>query len=286
VFIVRQTPAGDSTVTFGDGTSGARLPSGTGNVIASYRFGAGQASPPAGSVEQIARPADGLRAVRSPLPAVIGADADTPRSMRTSAPQTALVLKRLVSVADYQAIANQRPGVIKAVASFIYLDDQQRAGVRVDYIGTAPAGDLEALFTTLGDPDLPVQVVPALSAPRTLQLTVGIQPRADGSVVSAAVVQTLSDPTTGFLAPANLDIGGQLWVSQLFAAVLGVPNVVEVQSATLIDELGNATSLAAASVVCAPAGTFFDFGGGQGISVATAAPLGGLASPPNSGGTT
>ncbi|HEY4187766.1 MAG TPA: hypothetical protein VGP07_22010 [Polyangia bacterium] len=286
VFIVRQTPAGDSTVTFGDGTSGARLPSGTGNVIASYRFGAGQASPPAGSVEQIARPADGLRAVRSPLPAVIGADADTPRSMRTSAPQTALVLKRLVSVADYQAIANQRPGVIKAVASFIYLDDQQRAGVRVDYIGTAPAGDLEALFTTLGDPDLPVQVVPALSAPRTLQLTVGIQPRADGSVVSAAVVQTLSDPTTGFLAPANLDIGGQLWVSQLFAAVLGVPNVVEVQSATLIDELGNATSLAAASVVCAPAGTFFDFGGGQGIAVATAAPLGGLASPPNSGGTT
>jgi hypothetical protein len=227
-----------------------------------------------------------LRAVRAPLAATIGADADTPQSMRTSAPETALVLQRLVSVADYQAIANQRPGVVKAVASFIYLDDQQRAGVRVDYIGTAPAGDLEALFTTLGDPDLPVQVVPALSAPRTLELTVGIDPRADGSVVSAAIVKTLSDPTTGFLAPANLDIGGQLWVSQLFAAVLAVPHVVEVQSATLIDEQGNATSLAATFVVCAPAGSFLDFGGGQQIAVTTAAPLGGLASPPNSRGAT
>ncbi len=286
VFIVRQTPAGASVVTFGDGTLGARLPSGSGNVSASYRFGAGQAAPPAGSVEQIARPADGLRAVRSPLPAVVGADADTPKSMRTSAPQTALVLQRLVSVADYQAIANQRPGVIKAVANFIYLDDQQRAGVRVDYIGTAPAGDLEALFTTLGDPDLPVQVVPALPASRTLQLTVGINPKADGSVVSAAIVQALSDPTTGFLAPANLDIGGQLWVSQLFGSVLAVANVVEVQSATLLDDFGDATSLAAASVVCAPAGTFFDFGGGTRIAVTTAAPLGGLPTPPNSGGTT
>jgi hypothetical protein len=204
--------------------------------------------------------------------------------MRTSAPETALVLQRLVSVADYQAIASQRPGVVKAVASFIDLDDQQRAGVRVDYIGTAPASDLEALFTTLGDPDLPVQVVRALSSPRTLELTVGINPRADGTVVSAAVVKTLSDPTTGFLAPANLDIGGQLWVSQLFAAVLAVPNVVEVQSATLIDDRGNAVSLASTSVVCAPAGTFLDFGGGQQIAVTTAAPLGGLASPPNSGG--
>jgi len=286
VFIVRQTPTSASVVTFGDGTLGARLPSGSGNVIASYRFGAGQAAPPAGSVEQIARPADGLRAVRSPLPAVVGADADTPQSMRTSAPQTALVLQRLVSVADYQSIANERPGVIKAVASFIYLDDQQRAGVRVDYIGTAPAGDLEALFATMGDPDLPVQVVPALSAPRTLQLTVGINPKADGSVVSAAVVQALSDPTTGFLAPANLDIGGQLWISQLFAAVLAIANVIEVQSATLIDGQGNAVSLASTSVVCAPAGAFFDFGGGTQITVTTAAPLGGLPTPPNSGGTT
>ncbi len=49
VYIVRQDDAGDSTVTFGDGVRGARLPSGA-SVVGRYRFGAGAASPPAGGL--------------------------------------------------------------------------------------------------------------------------------------------------------------------------------------------------------------------------------------------
>ena len=42
VYIVRQNEDGESIVTFGDGETGARLPSGVKNVTASYRFGAGR----------------------------------------------------------------------------------------------------------------------------------------------------------------------------------------------------------------------------------------------------
>ena len=38
-----------TTVTFGDGVNGARLTSGTGNVVATYRYGSGRpARPPGG----------------------------------------------------------------------------------------------------------------------------------------------------------------------------------------------------------------------------------------------
>src|SRR5262249_44795193 len=55
VYIIRQDDNGDSWVTFGDGLRGSRLTTGSSNVIAYYRFGAGAASPPAGSIQQLAK---------------------------------------------------------------------------------------------------------------------------------------------------------------------------------------------------------------------------------------
>ncbi len=39
VFTVRQNDKGEATITFGDGRHGSRLPTGTDNVIANYRYG-------------------------------------------------------------------------------------------------------------------------------------------------------------------------------------------------------------------------------------------------------
>ena len=39
VFIVRQNDKGEATITFGDGRHGSRLPTGTDNVVANYRYG-------------------------------------------------------------------------------------------------------------------------------------------------------------------------------------------------------------------------------------------------------
>ncbi len=39
IFIIRQNDEGEATITFGDGRQGARLPTGTDNVVANYRYG-------------------------------------------------------------------------------------------------------------------------------------------------------------------------------------------------------------------------------------------------------
>src|SRR5262249_38299054 len=86
VFTVRQNDDGESIVRFGDGVTGARLPTGVGNVTATYRFGAGAAKPPAGAIGQFAKPVEGLRRVVNPVAAGGGADANRPKDVRRNAP--------------------------------------------------------------------------------------------------------------------------------------------------------------------------------------------------------
>ena len=107
VYIVRENDRGETVVTF-DGRRASPLPTGTGNVIATYRFGAGAAAPPAGSITQIAKPVPGLTSVRNPVAAAGGADAEGPDSLRTSAPKSALLLGRAVSIQDMEAVAPWR----------------------------------------------------------------------------------------------------------------------------------------------------------------------------------
>ena len=92
-----------------------------------------------------------------------------------------------------------------------------------------------------------------------------------------SVVSTLSDPEHGLLAARNASIGGQLWVSQLFRAALSTAGVIEVQSATLRDDDGNAISLASTDVVCIPPGSYFDFDEGRRLNITGAPPIGNVA---------
>ena len=45
VFVLREDDEGQTHVTFGDGVNGALLPTGTNNIVATYRYGAGAAAP-------------------------------------------------------------------------------------------------------------------------------------------------------------------------------------------------------------------------------------------------
>ena len=68
VFVVSRSPDQNvTTVTFGDGVNGARLTSGTGNVAATYRYGSGAASPPAGRLTTISQPQPNLASIRNPV---------------------------------------------------------------------------------------------------------------------------------------------------------------------------------------------------------------------------
>jgi hypothetical protein len=79
VFVTREDSGGATHVMTGDGVNGARLPTGRNNVAATYRVGAGAASPPAGQLTQIAKPWPGLRAVLNPSPSA-AAPTPSPRT--------------------------------------------------------------------------------------------------------------------------------------------------------------------------------------------------------------
>jgi uncharacterized phage protein gp47/JayE len=228
VFVTRQLSDGSTQVRFGDGVNGARLPTGTGNVVASYRYGSGAASPPAGTLTSVAQPQPGLAGVRNPVPVAGGADPDLPSALRRNGPASTLTLGRAVSAADYEAVAVRTPGVDRARAVWAFSPAEQRPVITV-YAGDtqAAAGLARAALAASGDPNRPVTVTAA--SPIRLQLGGTLVVAAGWSVVAvaAAAAAALLDPDTGLFSPAGMAIGQVLYRSQL-DAVLSVPGVLAV----------------------------------------------------------
>lgn len=117
-YVVEQDETGATTVLFGDGVNGARLPTGQNNVLATYRIGGGSAGNVAASKVQLAlnRPV-GLSTVKNPLATSGGYEAETLAEMRENGPLSARTLGRVVSLSDYESMADSFPGIAKVKAT-------------------------------------------------------------------------------------------------------------------------------------------------------------------------
>jgi hypothetical protein len=182
---ITQTADDDSTtVTFGNGREGARLPTGNANVKAIYRNGIGQ--PGNVNAEQISllqtRPLN-AKAVINPIRASGGADRDTRDQARRNAPLAVMALDRLVSIKDYADFARTFAGIGKA--NSLRLSDGQRDLVHVTIAGAAdiPIDYSSDLYTNLvqalrinGDPYLPIEVAVRRLRLMVISATVKILP--------------------------------------------------------------------------------------------------------------
>jgi hypothetical protein len=228
VFVTREDESNATHVMFGDGINGARLPSGTNNVVAKYRFGSGAKSPPAGSLTVVLQPQPNLKAVRNPVAVGGGADPDPPDQIRRYAPQSALTFGRAISADDYETIAAQAPGVARARSYWAWNPDQQRALVAI-YVGD-DANAVKAAQTAIAladDPNRPVVVKLATPVPAALTMTLLIDPKYDSTVVTAGVRSALIDPLSGLFG-TSLRIGQTLYDSQIYKACLSVAGAVAV----------------------------------------------------------
>lgn len=231
VYIVRQNDEGESTVIFGDGIRGQRLPSGTDNVICNYRFGAEAACPPAGSVSQVSKPVKGLRSVKNILSAYGGADAEDAENMRTYAPKSALILGRVVSMQDMEALAASFPGVRAVQTEWRWDKNKQRASAHIFYIGDQGIrAALSQRIRSVSDPSTPITVEKALSKPLFISLNIKINPRYLEEDVIAELRENLLNTDNGLLAPENIGIGLPLFRSRIFENVLNVEGTEAVQS--------------------------------------------------------
>ncbi len=157
---------GNTTVLFGDGTRGTRLPTGVENVTATYRSGIGTSgNVAAGQISVLAARPLGVKDVVNPQRASGGADPENRDQARGNVPLGMLALDRLVSVADYAGFTRVFAGIGKAEA--VRLSDGRREIVHLTIAGAhdAPIDEGSDLLRNLllalnrfGDPNVPLRV--------------------------------------------------------------------------------------------------------------------------------
>ena len=255
VYMTRADATGKTTVLFGDGVNGARLPTGAANVTAAYRVGLGadgNAQP--GQISQPQTRPQGVQGVTNPLPASGGADPDTVQSARANAPLPLMALDRVVSVQDYQDFARGWAGIGQAssvllsdgLSQFVHLTVGGMTGQPLE-ASSALVANLVASLAANGDPHLPVRVAPGQITLIVLAAGVHIQPGYQWTDVSAAV-------RTSLLSAYSYDarsLGQAVVLSDIVATIQDVPGV----------DYATVTGLAPATLSDDPAATVAQLAG-------------------------
>lgn len=165
-YVLRTDDAAKTSVLFGDGEHGTRLPTGVDNVRAVYRVGLGSpGNVAAGKITNLVSRPLGVKDVTNPLPAVGGVDRENTDQARRNAPLGVTALDRLVSTPDYEDFTRAYAGVEKAYAANLSDGFVQRLHLTIagrDGDEISKVSDLyRNLIQTLrnsGDPSLPITV--------------------------------------------------------------------------------------------------------------------------------
>ena len=232
VYVTRTGDDGRTTVEFGDGITGARLPTGQDNVRATYRKGIGvDGLVKAGQLSLLLTRPLGVKSVLNPEAATGAQDRESLDDARTNAPLTVLTLDRTVSIQDYEDFARAFAGIAKALATWTWDGQMQRVFITVaGPAGAAIAPDsdtyrhlLEALQEA-GDPFVSLRVQSYRPAYFRFAGKVKVNPDYQPSQVLAAVELALR---TQFSFAARA-FGQPVMLSEVIAVVQAVPGVVAV----------------------------------------------------------
>jgi hypothetical protein len=250
VFVTREDDRNKTHVQFGDGVNGARLPSGTNNVVASYRYGSGAESPDAGTLSVILQSWPGLKSIVNPVAVGGGSDPDPISKIKTYAPQSVLTFGRAISANDYEVIAAQAPGVARATSYCLWDTTQQRMLVKV-YVGEDfnAVSSANTALSAASDPNRPYKVLLATAVPLALQLSLVVDPRYVPDDVVNGVTAALIDPDRGLFGVSVVRIGQSVFHSRLAKVCLSVPGALAVHD----------LSLSGATTQCGPDCADFDF---------------------------
>lgn len=166
IFVTQTSDEGKTTVQFGDGRTGARLPSGQENVKATYRKGIGlDGLVKAGQLSLLMTRPLGLKSVVNPLPATGAANGESLNDARVNAPLTVLTLDRIVSLQDYENFARAYAGIAKSLATSmrergtqgVFLTVAGPAGAEVELSSDLCRNLLKALANA-GNPFVPIRL--------------------------------------------------------------------------------------------------------------------------------
>jgi predicted phage baseplate assembly protein len=233
-------------VQFGDGNTGARLPTGQANVRAKYRKGIGlQGLVGADKITLLLSRPLGLKGATNPLPSSDAADPEPREEARMNAPLTVLTLDRVVSLRDYEDFARGYTGVAKALAT--WMQGKERRGVFVTVAGAngrpiANTAAIERALLDFGNRFVPVRVHSFRQVFFRLSGSVKIAPDRLPEVVYAAIEAKLRDEYSF----ARRGFGQPVFRSEVIALMQNIPGVLSVTLTTLRTDTQTASPLLAA----------------------------------------
>jgi hypothetical protein len=236
-FILKTDDDAKTTVIFGDGQQGARLPTGTANIKATYRNGIGKmGNVKAGQISLLMTRPLGVKEVINPLPASGGADNESRDQARKNAPLAVMALDRLVSMQDYSDFARTYAGIGKASAVRLPVGRRELVHVTVAGADDIPIDKTSALYRNLvqalrqsGDPYQPVQIDPRELLLLIAEVRVRLLPdyawELQEPKIRAALLEAFSFE--------QRELGQDVLYAEVIACIQAVPGVAYVDVDTL-----------------------------------------------------
>ena len=183
VYTVRHADDGTSTIQFGDGITGARLPSGRGNVIGTYRHGLGlEGRVKANQLTILMERPVGLKEVTNRAAAEGGADPETLDQAREAAPTTVKTFGRAVSLLDFESLATASGEVARAKATWVWRRLERAvhltvAGQQGGAFSDEALERLHSALTSQRDPNRPLLIDNVCRVPVVVQATLQVDDR-------------------------------------------------------------------------------------------------------------
>jgi hypothetical protein len=240
-FVAEVDDAGRAVLRFGDGEYGRDI-AGAASLEATYRIGNGTAgNVGAHAIAHVALtpPVASVVAVRNPLAATGGVDAETIEEVRRRAPQAFRAEQfRAVTPADYVRAATKLPDVAGAFAAFRWTGSWYTVFVAIDPrdprdLIRRPKGlavlapDFErrvrAFLTRYRLAGYDFAIRPPAFVPLEIELKVCASPDHFRADVTRAVLDALSN--RAFFHPDNFTFGQSVYLSRVYAAVARVEGV-------------------------------------------------------------
>jgi predicted phage baseplate assembly protein len=232
VYITRQDEEGRTHVTFGDGRTGSRVPTGQENVRVAYRKGMGaDGLVREGQLTLLSTKPLGVRAVVNPVAAGDAADADGRDDVRRNAPLPVRTLDRIVSLKDYEDFARAFTGIAKALATWTWDGNRRGVFLTVAGVGGKPVeesgltyANLLAAMRAAGQQDVPLRV--RTYAPAFFRVAVDV--RVDPSHRTELVLPAVESALRAAFSFDAREFGQPVAKSEVMAAMQAVPGVVAV----------------------------------------------------------
>jgi predicted phage baseplate assembly protein len=231
-YITRINDDGNTTITFGDGDHGIRLPSGTENIKSTYRSGSGlDGILSADILTLLSKRPPGVTGVTNPLPATGGSDAESGSKARINVPLSALTLGRVVSLQDYADFTRAFVGVEKALATrawqgqtlAVFLTIAGPKGAAIPDSSTTYKNLVKAIRLA-GDPTVPLHVASFWPAWFQLEASIMIHSDYNRTSVLAEVEKVLR---SSFSFEAR-QFGQDVTVNEVIAIIQNIKGVVAV----------------------------------------------------------